>query len=613
MARRHHVDMAFGEPVHNAAETEQQRQIEISRSEFPEEAPSLVEDVYLTSQSQFARAYRLTCREHRRRDPAAVRTGQPPRPIRTPASARDLPSPSCDYCGHHFPERELTRHMHEQHAHMVRDHMQKQRAVAATEERLRQARPLQGNFDLYGTEICKVVMPRIENTETARDRALVVSEVQAMMDGYMEDAGCKLYLFGSGVSGLAERASDVDIAGLARAAFGREPTCDAPPEEVQILEEFFGALIDGAARHPWPRAVNDHLVDVGLKAVLRTRVPIVQCCIPDVPFRNEADKKKARTLQWPAPEDTGKRTLEAIREARGAEEVRCSPDPDHPERTLLLAQYPDELQAVRVKVADPDCSYAFPKEGAATVPVVYGRQWDLSLRLYGVRNSHLLRRYFSNPDTPAIRIAGVAIKLWSRAQGINDPRKGMLSSYAVTLLYLYFLLHEGKVQWVDPSTVILAECPPVPEYVRLPVNLTVGEMREVTSLFFGFIHFYALVFNWEQEVATISRGGREQLIRGKATFRNELGWTLDNQVLVNRGNCVRYHLCIEDPYEAADERPGGEPGLGTLNVSRKVTHHSATQIRYAFLKTHDLMWQDPWQDQRSIEALLTTRCCGIVS
>eukprot|EP01062_Namystynia_karyoxenos_P065274 TRINITY_DN5872_c0_g2_i1.p1 TRINITY_DN5872_c0_g2~~TRINITY_DN5872_c0_g2_i1.p1 ORF type:complete len:646 (+),score=213.62 TRINITY_DN5872_c0_g2_i1:86-2023(+) len=625
---------AWRDPAHDAGAAgragapapEAARAMEHLRCQYPEEVPRVVERLYRESPAAEVCQYRLDCREHRRRDPAraaadraaaaarvigsppsssppsAANTPPTPQPTVAPVSAavaaagaaEGRPLPSCEYCGKQFRRFDLSQHRLEAHADQLRSleqlreemHQWKASQWRAAHQHFYHA--LSIHMPIWGGELWGIVGPRAETAASALDRRLVVREVRQLMEAVRERA--QMYLFGSGVSGLAEAWSDVDIAGLLESKT-RRPACDAPPEEVQVLERFHERLVDPLQKHPWPGArETSPEPGVGLKAVLRTKVPIVQCCVgTQAEFtRDEHRKKKAKTLLFTAPEDVSPAALEHIREARGAESVKAVQWGRRGQ--VLLVEYPTEHDAVTAKDAvGPEAQFAYQDKPYA-VPLVYLRQWDLSLRLYGVRNSHLLRRYFVDTPCSQFRIAGIAVKIWARTQGINDPRKGMLSSYAVTLMYLYYLLRADKVSWIDPETVDLADCMPVPglEPIEAPDEVTLAQAAES---FVGFLYYYTHEFKWHCEVISVSRGARKQLQELVPVLQKELGWTVENNTIVDRGNCVRYFLRIEDPYEAADPLPSGDPGRGKLNVGRKITEHSMLQIRQCFTRSWQLLCQ----------------------
>lgn len=191
-------------------------------------------------------------------------------------------------------------------------------------------------------------------------------------------------------------------------------------------------------------------------------------------------------------------------------------------------------------------------------PELYNIDFDLSFRVFGIRNSQLLRRYFM--QHPCARPGAMILKEWSKRCGVNNSVNGFLTSYAVAILWLYFLLQKKVVQFVDPVKDIPASlegCPQNPLYVPMvDPSWTEKEYeqhaRQAGDLLVEFFYFYAIEFDWENYVVSLNRQG--------VTTKRELGWIEegDFQSLSGisdgpggqlRRHHVRYNFCIEDPYE----------------------------------------------------------------
>lgn len=203
-------------------------------------------------------------------------------------------------------------------------------------------------------------------------------------------------------------------------------------------------------------------------------------------------------------------------------------------------------------------------------PELYSIDFDLSFRVFGIRNSQLLRRYFM--QHPCARPGAMILKDWSKRSGVNNSVNGFLTSYAVAILWLYFLLQKGVVQFVDPVKDVPASlegCPKNPLYVPMVDPRWTEEERTVYAtqagdLLVEFFHFYAVEFNWQAHVVSLNRPG--------ITTKASLGWLQEDEyvyhapaattsssgggaggeattVTSHRRHTVRYNFCIEDPYE----------------------------------------------------------------
>ena len=190
--------------------------------------------------------------------------------------------------------------------------------------------------------------------------------------------------------------------------------------------------------------------------------------------------------------------------------------------------------------------------------------FDLSFRLFGAVNSFLLHDYFTEPP---MRVAGVVIKAWSKASGINNSRFGYLSSYAIILMFLHMAIQKGLVEWRNPADYLVPGR--IPQFPPQFKNVVDGEAlrHEVGGILCQFLRYYAQEFDWENEVVGI--------ISGEARTKEQIGWkTAGDGGLSPLKNVQNYHLAIEDPYEQRDE--------GGLNCSRGVNVQNYLYIRLAF-------------------------------
>ena len=143
------------------------------------------------------------------------------------------------------------------------------------------------------------------------------------------------------------------------------------------------------------------------------------------------------------------------------------------------------------------------KPARRPAPGARGRAFDLSLRLQGVVNSALIRRYCA--DDASVRVAAAAAKAWAGRVRIVDPRSGWLSSYAVVVMFIFACLRTGALRFHSPADFVVADCAPVPPPPpQAPVPAPALAAR-IGDLLLTFWHFYARVFDWERDAVCVRR------------------------------------------------------------------------------------------------------------
>ncbi|KAJ9461890.1 Terminal uridylyltransferase cid1 [Diplonema papillatum] len=226
--------------------------------------------------------------------------------------------------------------------------------------------------------------------------------------------------------------------------------------------------------------------------------------------------------------------------------------------------------------------------------------FDLSFRLRGIVNSHLLRNYFVDP---AARIAAITVKSWSKAAGINNPKIGYLSSYAVTIMFVHFMLRCGYSKFLDPASLTNKKLPTVAPPHKVPEETDELHLR-VGFLLGGFFWFYGsgsrhcwnssspgpddsgepldfaslplyskfcdatvVPFRWDTDVATLSHPG--------VWTKQEQGWFSPTDCGKSASYILKnYHLAVHDPYEMTDE--------SGLNCARNLNLRKYWYVRIAF-------------------------------
>ncbi|PWU82849.1 putative RNA editing 3' terminal uridylyl transferase 1 [Trypanosoma cruzi] len=81
-------------------------------------------------------------------------------------------------------------------------------------------------------------------------------------------------------------------------------------------------------------------------------------------------------------------------------------------------------------------------------PELYNVDFDLSFRAFGIRNSNLLRQYLMSH--PCARPGAIVLKDWSKTSGVNNSVNGYFTSYAVNIMWIYYLIQKKYVPYVDP-------------------------------------------------------------------------------------------------------------------------------------------------------------------
>jgi len=194
-----------------------------------------------------------------------------------------------------------------------------------------------------------------------------------------------------------------------------------------------------------------------------------------------------------------------------------------------------------------------------------GQEVDISAnRRNGVRNSLLLNSYFMQPSFSSLgRWLALSVKVWAKRSSLIDPQQAYLTSYAMNILVIYFLIQRKKIEWINPASVEIPRKEPVlPVYSPLVFPPTDESHRELGFHMRDFLRFYNQEFDYAQHVVTLSRKG--------LTTKQDLDWTLSCEEKSRAmGGSFWYRLCLEDPYE---ER---------LNLGRFVTPMKFDMFRSA--------------------------------
>ena len=563
--------------------------------QFPELPKSKLELIYSNVRDKDDSLYRLICEEEGRSSLNSNLTVQVtprsssttyPQHNNTPRSAglsspqveslnimtsegNGLPyhlQPSCEYCGKQLSRELLSSHMIQFHKAEVEEFKKLQRELQPSRFGGNKLVVPDALCQKWGAIIWRMVIPVLEDGKSYIMRMNVLKSLEVMIKPFYKDS--KIYLFGSRVTGLAMKDSDTDAA----VCVSGVPEL-IPIDETTALENIYHMFISNPS-YPWPSLNEVRVIsteDVGLRKILRTRVPILgnnpgpkaplgSTNVKDVVLKTIATEEVDQLMETQQAISSVGAEVEKYEKHENSVQIKCK----------------NEFEAIKM-LAVPNCTLLSSK----VPPLVFGTKWDLSCRLYGVQNSNLLRKYLSQRH---VRIAAAAIKLWSKKCRINDPRVGLLSSYAVAMMYIYFLIRTDVVEWIDPESITLEECPNIPPFSNPPGPSSPAVEALAGKLFVGFIAFYSEEFNWEEHVVSINSPN--------VITKEKLGWTKTAEIIVERGSSIRYDFCIEDPYEMADPTPWGKPRSGRLNVTRKITAHRSLIIHKKIIAAFRYL-QDP--------------------
>eukprot|EP00659_Diplonema_papillatum_P022443 gene22443-34381_t len=224
----------------------------------------------------------------------------------------------------------------------------------------------------------------------------------------------------------------------------------------------------------------------------------------------------------------------------------------HYERTL---QFENELAADE---AYKICS-RIDKKAKLYLPSVSRLSWDVSCRPeFGPRNSALLQKILASAGHPAMT-AACAIKRWGKQHGVADSRKGFLSSYAMVLMFCFYLYDAENLAFVDPSTV------PEPSETSVmvpPPELTDAELRTCARYVCGFFAYYSK-FDWKARAVTLNHHPSTVL------SPLDLGFT-PQRTFESLAGSLRDHVhglvTIMDPYEEG------------VNVARRINYSKRLYI-----------------------------------
>ena len=406
------------------------------------------------------------------------------------------------------------------------------------------------HYAAWGTAMMSHVDSRINpGAENFAKGKIVRDQLQKIATRWNPEA--KIYLCGSCVTlGVLEKNSDFDMCALVQDLVGEQRA------QGKMTEKFWKA-----GRMHIPHHLRDHLLGLA-----ECRTPVLTLHVP-----NEARVKPTRFGALTPEQDALTRTpvlrfkTKKLTDAEIADILNKVPgkvirhavapfDAATGSGTSLEIEVGDTMAALETLALLPDGKILQKAQREDLVrdfkshdfvPELLRFNWDCSFMGYSVKNSYLIRKYLLEEGPDYARYCSMAIKNWGKANHIGYGAGGYMTTYAVTVMFLYFLLVTHNMKWIDPfSLPHPVYMPRYPDYAPL-VEAPKPSAAEVGYIVAEFFRFYS-TFDWDKEVVSLNRPRR--------STRQDVGWTFSEK------DKFSYYMCIEDPYEQVN--------TGGLNLGR---------------------------------------------
>jgi len=465
--------------------------------------------------------------------------------------------------------------------------------MAETMGLLREQRPTtpatKDQLTAIGRKVFEVAAQRDAGPEMLEIATVARTQLQKIVSEWNPQA--EVYIFGSTmVVGSWDGKSDIDFVVIDPKAHMAH---EWPPEERRAVRDLSALLkLSGFS-------------DNAIECVDHARVPIVK----HHSLKKSRDAKSSVTdaarsvrLAFPGPKsDVSERARVEAQVKELVPEVESVHWLDH-HVAVLCCESTSSAVGATLKLArhfKAEGARVGPSQQTNNVPEVHRIDFDLCLRNFGIRNSAWLHEYHVNNNNGALlRSGAVVLKTWAKLYGVNNSFLGFLTSYAVNILWINFLVQRKVVPYVSPRAI--SEDPTdakrFPSYVPLtPKSCDDAQVLEMMGgLLVDFFVYYAFEFNWERDVVSLNREG--------TTTKAQLRWMPAEGTAKN----VRYHCCIEDPYEP-NLNLGRHMGIcKTRKVKAEFVRASLSLMRDAVNHCVVFGGKDPIGSQRSGEGLLVS-------
>jgi len=204
----------------------------------------------------------------------------------------------------------------------------------------------------------------------------------------------------------------------------------------------------------------------------------------------------------------------------------------------------DSLSDLLRKVSDCLASPEVGLTGGSQLKVVGGKMPSLSGEANNLKfvfsigtpcsfwSTELLRTYASLPGVAAPLMR--AVVLWSKACGVSDGSNGLLSTYSLLLMVVFYLQCSGILPVLPLGVGAVSGAShraPVPPPPAATSSASLSGPEALGHQFFGFFRFFACVFRWDAWVISVRCGA--PLLRSQKAR----SW-------------LAYPICIEDPFES---------------------------------------------------------------